>query len=226
MTVTDHIFTVHATDQTILAAISKLHLDGQPFHLDAAYSVGKMWDGLTGPRLKYDLHPQLPDVMKADCRQLPLEDGTIDSVAFDPPMSFGAHGTNHPLNTKTRGYSCSTAMNNRFTQFASFAELQDLYTRALDEFHRVLRPRGILAFKTMDFTDSKTTLVHVHVCNWAAERGFEAVDLLIKVRRSGKVYNPNKIQKHARKEHVFWIVFKKNSNRNPGPVIPGTSERT
>jgi hypothetical protein len=211
--VTEHIFTVHGSDQMILLAIMQLHLGGLPFELDPAYSVGTMYEGgVPKPRLKYDLFPG-PGVKRADCRSLPLEAGTIRSIAFDPPMQWGCHGTNNPSNTKTRGYSCSTTMNNRFTQFKTFDQLEDLYTGALDEFHRILKRKGVLAFKCMDYTDSRSTMTHVLVYNWAVERNFYARDLFIKVKRDGKVYNPNKVQRHARKEHSYWWIFEKKSTR-------------
>jgi hypothetical protein len=69
-------------------------------------------------------------------------------------MMWGCHGTNNPANKVVRGYSSPTTLNNRFTQFASFEELQAMYTGALDEFARILKPKGLLVFKCQDYTDN------------------------------------------------------------------------
>ena len=55
----------------------------------------------------------------------------------------------------------------------------------------------------------KTTMTHVLVCNWAEQRGFYAKDVLIKWVTSGRAWNPKKVQKHARKYHAYFFVFKK-----------------
>jgi hypothetical protein len=108
-----------------------------------------------------------------------------------------------------RGYSCPTTLNNRFTQFASFEELQAMYTGALDEFYRILKPKGILVVKCQDFTDKKSTFTHCLVWQWATERGFYPKDLIIRTVSAGRAYNPALVQRHARKFHsYFWVLVK------------------
>jgi hypothetical protein len=187
----------------------RLHNNGQPFELDPTYSKGAFYRGsVPAPKWKYDLYPE-PGVKRADCRHLPFKAGAVGSIVFDPPMMFGAHGTNNPNNKVVRGYSCPTTLNNRFTQFASFEELQAMYTSALDEFSRILKPKGLLVFKCQDFTDKRTTMTHVLVYNWAERRGFYAKDLIIRTVSAGRAYNPALVQRHARKFHSYFWCFVK-----------------
>jgi hypothetical protein len=202
---------VVGSDEEALIGIMQLHNGGQPFDLDPTFSKGAFYRGeVPAPKWKYDLHPELPGVKKADCRKLPFKNETVGSIVFDPPMMFGAHGTNNPNNKIVRGYSCPTTLNNRFTQFASFEELQAMYTGALDEFARILRPKGLLVFKCQDFTDKRTTMTHCLVWQWAQERGFYAKDIFVRTVSAGRAWNPKLTQRHSRKFHSYWWVLVKD----------------
>ncbi len=93
--------------------------------------------------------------------------------------------------------------------FPAWADLERTYQGALVELHRVLKPKGIVVFKTQDYTDAKTTMTHCLVHQWATERGFYAKDLLIRYRNHGPAYNIHLKQKHARKFHSYWFVLEK-----------------
>jgi hypothetical protein len=94
--------------------------------------------------------------------------------------------------------------------FPSWSELERVYKGALDKFNRVLKPKGIVAFKCQDYTDTRTTLTHCSVWQWAIERDFYARDLLIRYRNHGPAYNKEKTQRHARKFHSFWLVLERS----------------
>jgi len=111
---------------------------------------------------------------------------------------FGKHGkTDENIMTK------------RFTMFDSWQDLEEMYKKSLSEFYRILKKGGIVAFKCQDYTDSKTTLTHCFVHNWAIETGFNVEDLFIMVFGGGRVWNNKLIQRHARKYHSYWFVFRK-----------------
>jgi len=94
--------------------------------------------------------------------------------------------------------------NGRYTMFKTWADLEETYKGALTEFKRILRKKGIVAFKCQDYTDSKTTMTHCLVYQWAVDAGFYAKDLLIRYRDHGPAYNVNLRQKHS-----YWFVFQK-----------------
>ncbi len=75
--------------------------------------------------------------------------------------------------------------------------------------YRILKKGGLLIFKCQDFTDSKTTMVHCHVYNWAIELGFYPKDLAILSLKKGKIYNSNLKQRHLRKIHSYFWILKK-----------------
>ena len=181
----------------ILSWIMQLY-DIKQFDLDPTYSKGIFYKNIPEPRLKFDLNPQVKGCKKADCTDLPLDDNSIDSIVFDPPFCFGVHGkTLENISAK------------RFTMFNSFGDLQQMYRASLREFYRVLKKKGILIFKCQDYTDSKTTMTHCLVWRWALEFDFYAKDLFILMTKTGRIYNPNLKQRHARKFHSYLWIFQK-----------------
>jgi len=190
---------VQNSDRDILVAIKELYLDGDNFALDPCYSTGKFYEDLERPLARLDKEPQVEGVIKNDILNgLPYPDNSISNIIFDPPFMFGKHGkTDENIMTK------------RFTMFDSWQDLETMYKKALSEFYRVLVSNGIVAFKCQDYTDSKTTLTHCFVHNWALKIGFNIEDLFIMVFKGGRVWNSNLVQRHARKYHSYWLVFRK-----------------
>lgn len=186
---------VYETDAEVLHAISSLYLDDETFELDPTYSRGEFYKDFPIPKHIGDL--DAPGVVKMDSTNLPFKDVSLQSIIFDPPFMFGTHGQ-----TK------NNAMNKRFTMFDTFDELEVMYKASLKEFYRVLRKNGILAFKCQDYTDSKTTLTHCLVYNWAVEANFRVEDILIRVFVNGHKYNPYLTQRHAKKDHCYYFVFR------------------
>jgi len=168
------------------------------FDLDPTYSKGVFYKNIPEPRWKSDLTPQIKGVKQADCKNLPMADNSISSIVFDPPFIFGHHGG---LGTK--------AMEQRFGSFYDFSELKSMYQESLKEFWRILKKGGYLFFKCQDLTDRKTTMTHCLIYQWAIEIGFYAADLFILTAKQRIIYKPNSIQRHARKFHSYWWVFRK-----------------
>lgn len=54
--------------------------------LDPTYSKGNFYKNIPEPKYKFDLFPQNDDVVRADCRELPVKSGSIQSIMFDPPF--------------------------------------------------------------------------------------------------------------------------------------------
>ena len=187
------------SDKEVLKAISDMFLGGDNYHLDPCFSSGTFYEGELLPEIKMDKEPKSDDVIQNDILNgIPLENNSIKSIVFDPPFMFGTHGQ-----TK------NNIMNKRFTMFDSWQELEQMYKKSLQEFYRIIKKNGIVAFKCQDYTDSKTTLTHCFVHNWAMEQGFRIEDLFIMYFKGGRIWNSNLIQRHARKYHSYWIVLRK-----------------
>jgi hypothetical protein len=187
------------SDRDILKAVLDLYVKEQSFELDPCYSSGKFYEDLPRPFIKFDKEPKDESIKQNDLiNGIPLSDNSIKSIVFDPPFMFGKHGkTDQNIMTK------------RFTMFDNFQDLESMYKKALSEFYRILIKGGIVAFKCQDYTDSKTTLTHCFVHNWAIEQGFQTEDLFIMSFKGGRIWNSNLIQRHARKYHSYWIILKK-----------------
>jgi tRNA G10 N-methylase Trm11 len=190
-------FSVFESEQELLKAILDLNNIKQ-IDLDPMYFKGNFYKEINKPKYISDLNPLNNEIDKQDATKLPYINNSLDSIILDPPFMFGIHG-------KTKEYYSSGTHG----ILKDFNELELLYKNILKEAHRILKKDGILIFKCQDFTDSKTTLVHCNVYNWANEIGFYAKDLAILSLKKGKVYNSNLKQRHLRKIHSYFFVFKK-----------------
>jgi len=191
-----HYKSVFENEQELLKAIIKIHLKDDRFDIDPMYFKGNFYKEIEVPYFACDINPIDNYCKKGDARDLPFNDNSKDSIILDPPFMFGGHG-------KQKEYYSS-----RTHGMLSWIELQQLYKDILREAYRLLKKKGILIFKCQDYTDAKTTMTHSLVYNWATELGFYAKDLAILVKPN-KVYNPNTTQRHFRKIHTYFWIFKK-----------------
>lgn len=185
-------------DQTkILKDIMQLYNDGEPFDVDCTYSSGSFYRELPQPRLKFDIAPQGEDVIEASADKLPLENNSIGSLIFDPP--FIPSISNVPGKIKKR-----------FSSFKSLPEMWGLYELAMKEFWRVLKPNGILVIKCQDTVSSgENHFSHFEIEKYAREIGFVELDLFVLGNNHTMISSTWKVQRHARKNHSFFIVFAK-----------------
>lgn len=197
----DIIKSYYFKDQEILEAINRLHLNNSWIDLDPTFSIGSIYKGLPEPRLKYDLQPKRADVKKANSAEIPLGKNSVGSILFDPPFMWGIRPSSPAHNNNQAA--------KRFTMYKKFADLENHYNASLMEFHRLLKKNGILIFKCQDFTDKTTTLTHCLVYKWAIEKMFSEVDFFIRLVK-WRIYNSKLRQRHSRKYHSYYYVFKKN----------------
>lgn len=191
-------FSLSFDQNKILRDIMRLWLDGSPFDVDCTYSRGVFWKKLPQPRLKFDIDPQFPDVVRSSSNSLPLESESVKSLVFDPPF-MPTQSKNNPGVIKSR-----------FTAFNSVDEMFALYETSLDEFWRVLQPKGILVVKCQDFVSSgKNWFSHFQIEKHARNIGFEELDLFILGNKYPLISSTWKRQIHARKSHSYFIVFRR-----------------
>lgn len=191
--------TVYSNDQDIIKAILDLHVGRDMFDLDPTFSLGKFYKGIKEPKVKFDLYPQREDVREGDCRDLPLESGSVHSICFDPPFLAGY------TTGKTTGI-----IGKRFEGFRYMSDVWEFYRNSIKEFYRILEDGGVLAFKCQDTVSSgKQWFSHCFIYDEAKQVGFTSKDLFIHVASSRMVGHNHKNQKHARKFHSYWWVFKK-----------------
>jgi hypothetical protein len=198
------ISTVSADQHEILRNVARLYAGGQ-FDCDPTFGRGSFYrHGVPEPRLKFDLHPRRPDVVQADCRNLPLDSASLGSIVYDPPFMHA------PGKESVNGQRFST----RSADERSQRSLRELYFAAMAEFHRVLRPGGALTFKCQDTIESgKQVMTHCYVWQEARRLGFVELDLFILVSEGRMIGWNHRRQVHARKFHCYFWVFQRDSRR-------------
>ena len=190
-------------EQEIIQNILSLHCGGGPIECDPTYSVGNFYKhGLKEPMFRYDIDPQRDGVVGASVDSLPLENESVRVVMFDPPFLMNGE-------SKKKREDKTGLIGKRFTSFANWKELTEMYGGAMKELYRVLKNRGVLIFKCQDsVVGGKNYFSHVWIANRAVEIGFYPKDLLILLARSRMT--DGRKQQHARKFHsYFWVLEKR-----------------
>lgn len=191
--------TVHEKDQDIIKAILELHIKSDIFQLDPTFSKGIFYKNSKEPPMKFDLYPQRDDVKKSDCTSLPIKNETIESICFDPPFLAG-----YTKEKKTG------TMGKRFGGFRYMKDVWYFYEKSIIEFKRILKKKGMIAFKCQDTISSgKQHWSHVFIINMAEKHGFYVKDLFINVAKNRMIGHNCHNQKHARKYHSYWLVLQK-----------------
>jgi len=192
----DVIKSVSDSQEEIITWIMKLYCP-EGIELDPTYSKGKFYNGIKKPKYKYDIIPQYEHVTQSDCCDLPHEDSTIQSIMFDPP--FVGVG---------KGMKKTGIISKRFHAYPYIPDLWEMYRNALNEFHRILKPNGVLVFKNQDCIESsKQYLTHVEIINYAYSIGLYPKDLFILTVKNRIMSEHQWKQQHARKFHSYFLVF-------------------
>jgi hypothetical protein len=193
------ITTISYDQDEILWNILKMHVKAPTFDLDPCFGGGRFYSKIIKPPKRFDIDPCDDSVKAADCTNLPLEDGSVSSVIFDPPFVCG-----HQKKGKTG------IIKSRFSSFRKVPELWDFYYASMQEFHRVLAPGGWLVFKCQDTVeDHKNFFSHCEIMNMALDLGYYPKDLFVLVAKNRIKRANQKNQVHARKYHCYFWVFQK-----------------
>ena len=195
----EKVMSLSFNEADIIRWIMALHNEGKPFEVDPTYSTGRFWEGIPGPKYKFDINPQVEGVIEADARHLPLPDKSISSIMFDPPFIVGSHNERFK----------EGIIKKRFGYYKTMKDLHNFYREALLEFRRLFKKEGLLVFKCQDTIDSgRQYMSHFEIMKYAERIGFYCKDLFI-LGRTNVIFSPNMAnQQHARKNHCYFIVFK------------------
>jgi hypothetical protein len=144
-----------------------------------------------------------------DCRALPYEDKSLDCVVFDPPYMHTPGGTAHTGHQNYENYYRNNGTSH--TEKKYHEAVLDLYVGGGQEAYRVLKPKGILIVKCADeVCANKQCLTHVEIVNEYCCMGFYVEDLFVLVRNNRPGMSRVIEQRHARKNHSYFLVFRKN----------------
>lgn len=187
------------TNADLMAAVAPYYLTGSV--LDVTYGEGKWWDRFTpDPFTFHDLYK----VDGVDFRALPEADASVDTVCFDPP--YIPQGGVEKLTRKNATFLGRFGL----TKSMSDSELWSMVGGGLTEAARVVKPKGFVLVKCMDFVNGGgLTLGHRQVLDMADTIGLRCHDLIVHHSGSGpgghNIFDP----KRARRHHSYLLVFTK-----------------
>jgi hypothetical protein len=191
------ITTTNDDQHQILKDILTLYLPGEEtFECDCTYGNGQFYKHLPRPKYCYDTNPKFEYVANLPSSQLHTKHQGLKSLVYDPPY-IHAPGK-------------SSIMGNRFGGYRNHSDRMKDYYSTLSSAYFSLAPEGILVFKCQDIVESgQQKMVHCKVWEKACTSGFKSLDLFVLTNKTViKGWNHSQ-QKHARKTHSYFWVFKK-----------------
>ena len=198
----------------IFPHILQLYVPGGSLVADVTYGKGVFWK--TVPKGAYDLRAS--DLRTGvDCRKLPYGDGLLDCVVFDPPYMHTPGGTAHQNHQNFEAYYYNNSTENGTKKYHE--AVLDLYFSGAREARRVLRPEGIYIVKCQDeVCANQQRLTHVEIINELSDTGFIIEDLFVVVRMNRPGVSRILRQVHARKNHSYFLVFRKAKGTRYRPL--------
>jgi len=203
----------------VFPRILELHVRPGSVVCDVTYGKGVFWRKV--PRDLYEVWAS--DISTGvDCRSLPYVAGSAECIVFGPPYMHLSGGTAHKGHQE---YEPNYKNNERYASLRNAKErstkkyhdaVLELYFEAAEEARRVLRPGGVYIVKCQDeVCAGRQRLAHVEIINRLAGMGFEADDLFVVVRKGRPGVSRMKRQLHARKNHSYFLVFRKKGTLCP-----------
>jgi len=143
-----------------------------------------------------------------DCRALPYENESIDCLVFDPPYMHSPGGTAHKNHQHYEEYYKNNTGKTSFSKYHQ--AVLDLYFAGSEEAFRVLKRKGIFIVKCQDeVCSNKQRLTHLELINRFITKGFLIEDLFVLMRKNKPGVSRLIKQVHARKNHSYFLVFRK-----------------
>jgi tRNA G10 N-methylase Trm11 len=183
----------------LLAAAAQLWIAPDDLVMDVTYGRGRFWTRYRPRHLvTHDI-----TIDGVDFRHLPEGSSSVDVIVFDPP--YIAQGG--------RETSTIPDMLDRYGLVdvpKTVPEVNQLIADGIQEATRVLRPKGRLLVKCMDYVCSgRLVLGRHHVVTTALGIGLEQVDEFVHYSGTGPQSTWER-QLHSRRAHSFLCVFRKS----------------
>ncbi len=211
----DLVFSAHVdANDAVFPEVLSLYVPQGSKVADVTFGKGVFWKRVD--LSLYDLHAS--DLKTGtDARHLPYSDATFGAVVFDPPYMHTPGGTAHNGHQNFEGYYNNNGSSHEEKKYHE--AVLDLYFTAGDEAWRVLMPEGVYVVKCQDeVCANKQRLTHVEIINYlTAETGFVVEDLFVVVRKNRPGVSRLLRQVHARKNHSYFLVFRKPKARRVRP---------
>ncbi len=172
--------------------------------LDATVNSGRFWRNSSREVLGLDINSQCRPDLIGTSQSLPIKSNSLDVVVYDPPH-VPNQGKDRQKDFEIRfGLGAKSSIKTNY----SFSYT---YPPFVSEAHRVLRHDGVLFCKITDYVHNhKFQWAHIDFIQAATEAGFHACDCIIKIRKGPIIDTRWKVAHHARKQHCYWLVFRKS----------------
>lgn len=212
---------VNYNQHAIIRDIINLHNGGNPLECDITYSIGNFYGhfkektpegevefDIQQPKYKFDVDPQVEGVEKLDpWGPIPLEDNSLDSIMVDLPFVIGPRDC-ASMRNKKKG---SNVIGKRFSSYYPRHEMFESYEHWLSECYRVLKPGGLLVWKSQPVISGGINLMtSYYSCRVAEDLGFYIKDEFVLVAKQRLISGKVKNQMHSRRYHSFFHVFVKD----------------
>lgn len=208
----DLIFSAHfGTNDELFPKILSLYVAPGSTVADVTYGRGVFWK--QAPKALYCVLAS--DIQTGtDCRSLPYDDASIDCVVLDPPYMHTPGGTAHVGHQNYENYYRNNSAGNGSGKKYHEAVV-DLYIAAGNEAWRVLKRDGIFIVKCADeVCANQQRLTHVELINEYTKKGFIVEDLFVVLRHNRPGVSRILKQVHARKNHSYFLVFRKSAGKS------------
>lgn len=184
----------------ILKDIIRLYIPSKKYDCDLTYSKGLFYKAIQQPKYKFDKFPLSDDVKPLD-EAFSLSNEIFESVVIDLPFIIKC----------SQKDAQTSIVVDRFQCFYSVNELIETNKTMLSLAYRLLRPNGILVQKVQNTNFSGKQIWANFLCQqYGQELGFELIDEFVLEGKSRLLHYPEGgEQKHARKYHSYFLVFKK-----------------
>lgn len=172
--------------------------------LDATVNGGRFWRGSSRPVIGLDVNSSHRPSICGDNTAMPFRNGAFDVVVYDPP------------HIPNQGRDRSKDFNSRFGLGARSSKehgysFSHTFPVFMAEAWRVLIKEGVLLCKIADYIHNhRYQWAHVDLIRAGQEAGFAACDCIIKVRKAPIIDPKWKVAHHSRRQHSYWIVFRKS----------------
>lgn len=192
-------------DAELLEKMLQFYPKTQPGRLlDATANSKRFWRHSTRPVIGMDIELRYrPDVLGTSL-SMPFKGQSFDVVVYDPP-----HVPNQGKD-KQKDFGVRFGLGSKSSANTNY-NFSHTFPPFVEEAYRVLKHQGVLLCKITDYVHNhRMQWAHIDLIQAATAVGFYACDCIIKVRKGPIIDTRWKVAHHARKQHCYWLVFRKS----------------
>ena len=214
---TDLIYTASTgKNAPVFLDILRLYVPNGANGCDVTYGKGVFWSEAARAHVGELLATDITDGVCLSA--LPHATESQDFHVLDPPYMCGFFRPKASQKAQLNHSDFSDRYGNHggtgYKGHYYHAAVEAIYSDGIREAWRVLKPGGIQITKVQDEVSShKQHLTHCHVVCSAQQEGFEVLDLFVVVRADKPHGRRIQNQEHARKNHSYFLVFRKPRGR-------------